>query len=76
MDIVQRSLVVVLVIGTLLVLINQGDRILAGSITSTVVLKIILTYCVPYLVSTYAGIEAIKGSKNAHIGVRVEQILN
>ena len=57
--IVGRSLRVALVVGTLLTIINQGDVLLAGAISGEVVAKILLTYCVPYAVSTYAGVGAL-----------------
>ncbi|MEM9208058.1 MAG: nitrate/nitrite transporter NrtS [Pseudomonadota bacterium] len=57
--IVRRSLRVGLVVGTLLTAINQGDVLLAGDITGEVLAKILLTYCVPYSVSTYAGVGAL-----------------
>lgn len=43
-----------LVVGTILVSINHGDAILAGESPETH--KIILTYCVPYLVTTWGAI--------------------
>jgi hypothetical protein len=52
----RRSLIVALVVGTILNLINQGDAILlAGSVSW---LKIALTYCVPFAVSTYGAYAA------------------
>ncbi len=57
--IVGRSLRVALVVGTLLTLINQGDVLLEGAISVEVIAKILLTYCVPYAVSTYAGVGAL-----------------
>ena len=59
-DISVRALKVALVVGTVLVAINQGDLLLAGVITPEIVTKILLTYCVPYCVSTYAGVEAVR----------------
>ena len=59
-DIVQRSLRVSLIVGSVLVLINQGDVLFAGGPDSKEIMKIVLTYVVPYLVSTYAGVEAIR----------------
>ena len=50
----QRSLKVALVVGTLLVLINQGDAIFGSARLSW--LKLIATYIVPYLVSTYGAV--------------------
>jgi hypothetical protein len=42
------------VVGTILNLINQGDRLFAAQKLDTV--KLALTYCVPYLVSTYGAV--------------------
>ena len=50
----RRSLWVAVVVGTLLNLINQGDRLLAGQ--SLDLLKLALTYVVPYFVSTYGAV--------------------
>ena len=50
---VWRAVKVSLLIGTLLVLINQGDLILAG--VWPPLWKILLTYLVPYGVASYAG---------------------
>ncbi len=58
--VVKRSMKVALVVGTLLTLINQGSVLLAGQLSLDVLLKILLTYCVPYIVSTYAAVGAIQ----------------
>jgi hypothetical protein len=50
----QRSLWVALIVGTVLNLINQGDSLLAGQRLDLA--KIVLTYLVPYLVSTYGAV--------------------
>lgn len=49
-----RSLYVALVVGTILNLINQGDAVLAPAGVNW--LKVALTYCVPYAVSTYGAV--------------------
>ena len=48
------SLYVALIVGTVLNLINQGDALLG--MASIIWLKIILTYCVPYVVCTYGAV--------------------
>jgi hypothetical protein len=53
----RRALQVAAVVGTLLFLINQLDVVLSGKVTPLVVLKIVLTYLVPFLVSTYSALE-------------------
>ncbi len=50
----RRSLFAALVVGTMLNLINQGDALFGG--VSVNWFKIILTYCVPYAVSTYGAV--------------------
>ncbi|MEO1407550.1 MAG: nitrate/nitrite transporter NrtS [Pseudomonadota bacterium] len=52
-DIVIRALRVAAIVGTILVLINQIDFLLAGQLPP--IWKLILTYCVPYSVSTYSA---------------------
>lgn len=49
-----RSGCVALVVGSILNLINQGDAILG--MTSISWIKIVLTYFVPYAVSTYGAV--------------------
>ena len=59
-DVRNRALKVAALVGTILVAINQGETVLAGNFTPALVAKILLTYGVPYGVSTYAGVEAIR----------------
>ncbi|MCW5773110.1 MAG: nitrate/nitrite transporter NrtS [Rhodospirillaceae bacterium] len=54
--IVRRSLVIAAIVGTILNLINQGDALLGG--LPLVAWKLVLTYCVPYCVSTYGAVTA------------------
>jgi hypothetical protein len=49
-----RSCIVALIVGTILNLINQGDALLAGN--SLDLPKLLLTYLVPYCVSTYGAV--------------------
>lgn len=51
-----RSLKVGLVVGTILALINYTDRALAGDMAGGDLIKLTLTYLVPYCVSTYASV--------------------
>jgi hypothetical protein len=50
----RRSLFVALIVGTILNLINQGDAMLAGMPLDLA--KLLLTYLVPYCVSTYGAV--------------------
>ena len=58
-EVVGRSLRVAGVVGSILIAINYADRLLLGNIGSTEYVKMLLTYCVPYAVSTYASVAAI-----------------
>ena len=58
-DVVSRGLRVGLVVGTILVAINQGNRILAGEWSTEVLFKAVMTYLVSYCVSTHASVSAI-----------------
>ena len=49
-----RSVYVAVVVGTILNLINQGDAIWGNLPVHWT--KLILTYCVPYFVSTYGAV--------------------
>ena len=51
-------------IGTILVAINQGDLLVAGNLPLDAIWKIPLTYCVPYCVSTYASVSAIRSASD------------
>jgi hypothetical protein len=59
-DVVIRALRVAVLVGTILVAINQGDVLLSGTLAPEGIGKIVLTYCVPYAVSTYASVAAIR----------------
>lgn len=63
-QVVLRGTKVVLVVGTILVAINQGDVILDGGLTAATAWKIPMTYIVPYVVSTYAAVSAIIAHRN------------
>ena len=61
-DVVLRGLKVGGIVGTILVAINQGDLLLAGTVSVEALWKISLTYCVPYCVSTYASVSTIRSA--------------
>lgn len=58
--VVKRAVRIALVVGTILAVINHGDRIFQGDINLTVALKVLLTFFVPYSVSTYSSVLAIR----------------
>lgn len=63
-DIILSSLKVCAVVGTILVTINYSDRILAGTLADIDYFKMLLTYCVPYCVSTYASVSVVIREKS------------
>ncbi len=48
----KRSVLIALIVGSLLVLINQGDLLLRGQWNPALAWKIPLTYLVPFVVAT------------------------
>ena len=56
--VVLRSLAVAVLIGTVLNAINQGPELIAGQHVS--VLKVLLTYAVPFCVASYGAYAAFR----------------
>jgi len=56
----RRSLVTALVVGTILTAINQGNLILSHGFAREILLKMGLTYCVPFSVSTSGALGAAR----------------
>jgi hypothetical protein len=59
-DVVLRATRVALLVGTILALINHGDRLMYGGLEANDYLKIVLTYFVPYCVSTFASVQTVR----------------
>ena len=59
-QVVKSSLKVSLIVGTVLALINHGPAIVQMSLGMDRVVQIVLTYIVPYSVSTYSAVKAIQ----------------
>ena len=57
-----RALKVALLVGTMLAFINHGEKILDMSFSAQDWFKILLTYLVPYSVSTWSAVGAIKAN--------------
>ena len=54
--ILKRSFGVAIIVGTILTLLNQGDALIMGRVDDSLVWKIPLTYCVPFVVATYGAL--------------------
>jgi hypothetical protein len=52
----RRSTLIALIVGSVLVAINQGDVLVAGRCDATLVWKIPLTYLVPFVVATWGAL--------------------
>lgn len=61
--VVKRASLTALVVGAILVAINHGDALLSGQVDNARLFKIILTICVPYLVSTVSSASTILSMK-------------
>lgn len=61
-QIIKRSLIVAVIVGTVLNMINQGDAITGSS--SFNLLKCMLTYVVPYCVATYGSVSALMAMRD------------
>jgi hypothetical protein len=58
--IVRSSLRVAAIVGTILVAINYGDRLFAGTLSRVDWAKMLMTYFVPYSVATYSAVQALR----------------
>ena len=57
--IVMRGMKYALVVGPILIVINHGNAIVAGTVDSTRIIQMILTLLVPYCVSTASSVGAV-----------------
>ncbi len=68
--VVSKAMQVALVVGTLLALINHGGKMLNASLTAGDAVRILLTYLVPYGVSTWSAVKAIQAASAGDAGGR------
>lgn len=62
---VRRALTVAAVVGPILALINHGEALFSLEITPRLLGKILLTFVVPYAVSSYSSARALSLSRPA-----------
>lgn len=62
--VVRRALLMAGVVGALLITINHGDAILRGDVDGRRLLKMALTLLVPYSVSTYSSVGAMRAMRS------------
>jgi hypothetical protein len=58
-DVLRRSGRVALLVGTILIAVNYFDRVFNESLMTIDYIKMMMTYCVPFCVSTHASVRAI-----------------
>ena len=63
-DVILRALKMASIVGIVLAIINHGDHILLGTMTVTNWIKVIITFCVPFCVSTISSVLAIRREQN------------
>ncbi len=56
----RRAAKVAVLVGPILVAVNQGDVILRGGLDVICIVKIGLTFLVPYFVSTFSSVAAMQ----------------
>jgi hypothetical protein len=63
---IRRSIVIAVLVGSVIIALNQGDLILSGALTPWVCIKILVTPCVPFCVSLYGASLAYRHALAAH----------
>ncbi len=58
-NIVRRAFFTSMIVGTILVVINHSDALITGKIDALRAFRMLLTYLVPYLVSTTSSVSTI-----------------
>jgi hypothetical protein len=61
-SVVRRALLAAGVVGCLQIAINRGDALLVGDVTPRRIVKMILTASVPYMVSTFSSVGALRNA--------------
>ena len=63
-DVLLRAFKMASIVGIVLAIINHGDHILLGTMTFNNWIKIMITFLVPFCVSTISSVLAIKREQN------------
>ena len=63
-DVILRALKMASIVGIVLAIINHGDHILLGTMTVINWIKVLITFCVPFCVSTISSVLAIRREQN------------
>jgi len=63
-DVLLRAFKMASIVGIVLAIINHGDHILLGTMTYNNWIKILITFWVPFCVSTISSVLAIRKEQN------------
>lgn len=63
-DVLLRGFKMASIVGIVLAIINHGDHILLGTMTYNNWIKILITFWVPFCVSTISSVLAIRKEQN------------
>ena len=63
-DVAFRAFKIALIVGIILAGINHGDHLIKGEMTVNNWIKILITFFVPYCVSSFSSAMAIKKEQN------------
>jgi hypothetical protein len=66
-DVLLRAFKMASIVGIVLAIINHGDHILLGTMTTTNWIKILITFCVPFCVSSISSVLAIRREQYSKI---------
>ena len=58
--VVRRAFRIAMVVGFVLAVINHGNTIISGNMNFEILCKVFVTFLVPYSVSTYSSVLAIR----------------
>ena len=64
-SVISSAIKVAIVVGTLLALINHYDKLATLNFQRSDIFKILLTYLVPYGVSTWSAVKALQQKTNS-----------
>ena len=67
--VVRRAASCALIVGPLLIAINHGDAIVTGDVSEGRLLRMTLTLLVPYAVSTFSSVQALRARDGAEPSV-------
>jgi hypothetical protein len=63
-QVVSRAARIAIIVGSILAIINHGDALIPWDLNTEKLIKILLTYLVPYCVSSYSSVRAIQAQKS------------